>query len=389
MEADDVIDITLGGVADDVNLMVMVADAEGCILNNPGTCLTSAAETIRFTATETATYFIIVDSLDGTEGAYTLNVAEFVPQVCVGDETITTDSLPFSSEVDLADQPASRWSVYDSCEDVASLYSYAGREILYAIDVEAGDAYVFNAAPAADSGMDPGLIILKACYSNAMEMSECFAGVDDGFADDPEELMLQFDEAGTYFVIVDTYTSDDEPDLTGLITLTVSAVEATVDQGEECSIDLQCLDTTDGICHEVLDEFEYPYNFCSVSCATDTAATDCADFASGCCIVADGETTGFCSVAAGCGEDGMTALIGEDCAFQGIDINQPTCSDYDGTKETTCLGSTESQITFCSRRCDLSNDDCDTDFAGGCCVDLGFFASDPWCVTADTGLCGE
>jgi len=386
MEADDVIDITLGGVADDVNLMVMVADAEGCILNNPGTCLTSAADTIRFTATEAATYFIIVDSLDDTEGAYTLNVAEFVPLVCVGDETITTETLPFSSEVDLVDQPASRWSVYNSCAEVANLYSYAGREILYAIDVEAGDAYVFNAAPAADSGMDPGLIILKACYSNAMEMSECFAGVDDGFADDPEELMVQFDEAGTYFVIVDTYTSDDEPDLTGLITLTVSAVEATADQGEECSVNPECLDTTDGICHEVLDEFESPYNFCSVSCATDTAATDCANFASGCCIVADGETTGYCSVAAGCGEAGMTALLGDACAFPGIDVNVAMCSTYGDTVDSACFAVGE-DLTFCTRPCDLGNDDCGDDITDGCCVDTGGYGT--WCVPAETGYCGE
>ena len=298
LEADDIIDITLGGVAQDVNLMVMVADAEGCIVNNPGTCLDSTTDTIRFTAPEAATYFIIVDSTDGTEGAYTLNVEEFVPQVCEGDITVSTDSLPYTNDSDLASQPASRWRIYEACADVADLYGYDGRETIYAIDVEAGDAYVFTATPAADSGIDPAIIVLKACYSNAMNMSECVGGMDYGVEDEAEELMLQFEEAGTYFVIVDTYTSESAPDLTGLVTLTVSTVEASADLGEECSIDPECLDTTDGVCHEVYDEFEYPYNFCGKACATDTAATDCSDFVDGCCIVADGETTGFCSVAA-------------------------------------------------------------------------------------------
>ena len=86
----------------------------------------------------------------------------------------------------------------------------------------------------------------------------------------------------------------------------------------------------------------------------------------------------------------MTALLGETCAFQGIDVNQPMCSDYDGSLATGCLGNTDSGLTFCSRPCDLANDDCGDDFTGGCCVDIGdVFEPDPWCLTAETGACGE
>jgi len=76
-------------------------------------------------------------------------------------------------------------------------YHSRGNDVVYSIDLTAGQTLNLSAETEADTS----LFVLDACPPVA---DSCVAGVDSG---DPEELAFTAETAGTYFIIVDTYTT--------------------------------------------------------------------------------------------------------------------------------------------------------------------------------------
>ncbi len=325
---------------------------------------TNEDETLRFMPETTGEYFIIIDGGE-TGGEYDIEITEFVPVICEADQTIT--ALPFEGTVDTATMPESRYSV-GPCLD----YDFEGRETVFTIEVKAGEYLKFEAIPDEEGQLDLGLSVLERCFSNDYPSGVCVGGIDDGMDGETESISLLFEKDGVYFVVVDTYTDED---ITGKFTLKITSLADSKGAGEECGADIECKTSeTNGVC-AVYEADYFDMNYCSKQCET---ADDCPEFVSGCCI------DNACAIASACGEDGATAQAGEPCAFSGININLPACKPRADNIEVTCIGSVEAQNSLCTMRCTVGDDSiCQTELSGGCCVDLGFFYSDPWCVPAE------
>ena len=199
---------------------------------------------------------------------------------------LDVDWYAFSSTIEVEDSA-------DECNGWAN----TGRDVIYAIELGTGDV-VFASA---DADFDHSIYATNACV-NPVPAGACFGGEDNG---NPEEVTFTAPADGTYYIIVDRYTSSD-PSSGGVYDLTIVKNPACMDdfdcttEGEIC-IDFACIDgcrldaecTTEGeICKD---------NICQAGCRADEDCEEpmvCDDNFE--CVVAGCETHADCGLGQAC-----------------------------------------------------------------------------------------
>jgi hypothetical protein len=97
---------------------------------------------------------------------------------------------------------------YDTGSAGCTGYAEAGVDVAYSVALAAGTSYTFTLSNV-DAGFDPAISIVgpgAASVCDAMSLS-CLAGADAGFSGDGETFSYTPTAAGTYYVLVDTYST--------------------------------------------------------------------------------------------------------------------------------------------------------------------------------------
>jgi hypothetical protein len=204
VDAGDVLNFeTLPGDVGDTQMNLY--DTDGVTVlefdDDDGQGLYSLIEGYEFPAA--GTYYVAINEFgnNGT-GTYILSTSEFTPPE--PQENDTCDGALNIADVGLTDS-------FDLCDYVDDYdpeaggctgFQAIGPEAVYMVELDAGQEFFVRAAPQSGS-VDLSLYIVTDC---ADVVGSCVAGADEtvGIA---EELTYVADAAGTYYVMIDTYSN--------------------------------------------------------------------------------------------------------------------------------------------------------------------------------------
>ena len=163
-----------------------LACAAGADAAGPG-----EAERLRFVARATTDHFLMVDAASGA-GGHDLTVARYTGDTCAQAAPLDLSGVPewFTT--------AGRTNSYSPNAGGCTGYTASGPDRAYAVAIQPGDQLQVTATP---MGFDTSLYVVSSC---ANVTGTCVAGSDRGTTT-PESVAPVFQQAGTYYVIVDGY----------------------------------------------------------------------------------------------------------------------------------------------------------------------------------------
>jgi hypothetical protein len=152
-------------------------------------------EDIRWVAQSANTYYLIVDSsAPGSAGGHDLTVSPYTGATCAAAAPLNVTGVPeFYST-------AGKQNTYSPNPGGCTSFAEAGPDRAYSAAVNAGDQLQVTLHPV---GYDGSLYVVSDCTNiNA----SCIAGSDVGVSTD-ESVYPVFQQAGTYYVIADGFSS--------------------------------------------------------------------------------------------------------------------------------------------------------------------------------------
>jgi len=217
VEAGDVVEFeTLPGDADDTKMWLYDTDGETeLVFNDDGG--DGYYSLIQYEFTAAGTYYIVIThySTSGM-GAYILTATEFTPPEPQENDTcdgaIDVASLgELYVELDLCLYT----NQYDPGSDGCTGYPATGPEAVYMVTLQPGQTFFASANPV-DGFIDLAVYLVTDCADVA---GSCVAGDDSG---NPEEISYLSEDGGTYYLMIDTYSSCGS----GLVGVTFDGVVA-------------------------------------------------------------------------------------------------------------------------------------------------------------------
>ncbi len=148
-------------------------------------------------------YHLLVDGYSGESGPFTLSVGAGDPlppptnDVC--EEALLLDLSNGEIEVEGHTIGASN-DIDIGSECTGS--STAGPDVVYAVDLEAGWNLTVTVTP--EEGFAPSLYVLESC-----DAEECLVGADEWFVSKPEQVSLEAQWDGRYYIVVDSWNEGE------------------------------------------------------------------------------------------------------------------------------------------------------------------------------------
>lgn len=98
---------------------------------------------------------------------------------------------------------------YDSGLETCTGYAQPGQDVVYSISMVAGSSYSVFLSP--EASFDPSVSLLGPGTPGVCNVTpaNCMGGSDNGFYGDPESFSFQAAQTGTYYIIVDSYSSGE------------------------------------------------------------------------------------------------------------------------------------------------------------------------------------
>lgn len=156
-------------------------------------------EEIDFTAMNAGTYYVIVDGWGTARGTYTLDV-NISPPVTGGDTCTTAVMVPAGGG-SFSSSTVGLMNDYDP-PTTCTGYAEAGADQSYRMDLGAGDVVELSAE--FDPTLDGAAYVVTSCTN----IQSCVAGIDGGGAGADESLRFVAPTAGSYYVIIDSYSAN-------------------------------------------------------------------------------------------------------------------------------------------------------------------------------------
>jgi hypothetical protein len=219
VDAGDVLNFeTLPGDVGDTQMNLY--DTDGVTVlefdDDDGQNLYSLIEGYEFPAA--GTYYVAINEFgDNDTGTYILSTSEFTPpepqenDTCEGAINVA-DLEGLYAEFDLCLYT----NQYDPGSGGCTGFPATGPEAVYMVTLEAGQTFFASASPV-DGFIDLSVYLVTDCEDPA---GSCVVGDDSG---NPEEISYTPEEGGTYYLMIDTYSSCGD----GLVGVTFDGVVAT------------------------------------------------------------------------------------------------------------------------------------------------------------------
>ncbi len=210
---------TLPGDADDTQLTLFDTDGttELAFNDDGGEGFYSLIEGWEFAAA--GTYYVAVNHYSSTgTGTYVLTATAFTPP-----EPQENDTCDGAIDVVSLDQPYDEFDLclysndYDPGSGGCTGYQASGPEAVYMVTLDAGQTFFASAAPLEGSFIDLSVYLVTDCADVA---GSCVVGDDSG---NPEEISYTSENGGTYYLMIDSYTSCGG----GMVGVTFEGVVAT------------------------------------------------------------------------------------------------------------------------------------------------------------------
>ncbi len=248
-------------------------------------------ETLSVEIQDAGTYYLVVDywnSSGPSSGSYELSVwtGSADGDVVDGDigplsgdncgNAISITGLPYSDTGEMANYLNDVF--FSSNDESCTGYVNSGKDVIYAVELEAGQA--LNAS--LDADFDSALYLLSNCLNGELASELCVEGSDSG---NPETLSVVIQNAGTYYLVVDYWNSGGPSSGSYELSVWSGSVDGDVIDGDVIDGDVVDGDVIDG---DVVDGDVVDGDVVSPFCPGYTGTSDCCRLDNSCDWAEDG-----------------------------------------------------------------------------------------------------
>jgi hypothetical protein len=184
-------------------LALNCADVNGSCVNSTNESPAGVQETMAFKFQFTGTYYLILDSTGNDDFGNWSMYGELVCGLSPPANDRCDGAIPlYCGDFDLSGSTKLAVNDYELADDSTSCTGFAtgGGDVVYRLDVSPGDSIWVEYRSTAD-----GSIYLVTDCSDLT--ASCVYGVDLSVAGENERLRYRFQNAGTYYLILDSYAS--------------------------------------------------------------------------------------------------------------------------------------------------------------------------------------